>query len=188
MVLDKEIKTQLAQYLNLLESDIVLQTDLGDDDNSRKVKEFLDEIAAMSDRISLESTHLKRQPSFGITQKWAKKVVVIFSGLPMGHEFTSFILALLQVSGRPPKVDKDTIERIKKIDKTIDLETYVSLTCHNCPDVVQAFNIMAVLNPNITHTMIEGGMYQDEVKAKGYHVCSYGLQRPRRIYIWSCNH
>ena len=85
----------------------------------------------------------------------------------MGHEFTSFILALLQVSGRPPKVDEDIIERIKKIDKTIDLETYVSLTCHNCPDVVQAFNIMAVLNPNITHTMIEGGMYQDEVKAKG---------------------
>ena len=73
----------------------------------------------------------------------------------------------MQVSGRPPKVDEDTIERIKKIDKPIDLETYVSLTCHNCPDVVQAFNIMAVLNPNITHTMIEGGMYQDEVKAKG---------------------
>ena len=72
MVLDKEIKTQLAQYLNLLESDIVLQTDLGDDDNSRKVKEFLDEIAAMSDRISLESTHLKRQPSFGIAQKGQK--------------------------------------------------------------------------------------------------------------------
>ena len=166
MVLDKEIKTQLAQYLNLLESDIVLQTDLGDDDNSRKVKEFLDEIAAMSDRISLESTHLKRQPSFGIAQK-GQKSRVIFSGLPMGHEFTSFILALLQVSGRPPKVDEDTIERIKKIDKPIDLETYVSLTCHNCPDVVQAFNIMAVLNPNITHTMIEGGMYQDEVKAKG---------------------
>ncbi|MFR7864144.1 MAG: alkyl hydroperoxide reductase subunit F, partial [Streptococcus salivarius] len=151
MVLDKEIKTQLAQYLNLLESDIVLQTDLGDDDNSRKVKEFLDEIAAMSDRISLESTHLKRQPSFGIAQK-GQKSRVIFSGLPMGHEFTSFILALLQVSGRPPKVDEDTIERIKKIDKPIDLETYVSLTCHNCPDVVQAFNIMAVLNPNITHT------------------------------------
>lgn len=69
MVLDKEIKTQLAQYLNLLESDIVLQTDLGDDDNSRKVKEFLDEIAAMSDRISLESTHLKRQPSFGRSEE-----------------------------------------------------------------------------------------------------------------------
>ena len=120
----------------------------------------------MSDRISLESTHLKRQPSFGIAQK-GQKSRVIFSGLPMGHEFTSFILALLQVSGRPPKVDEDIIERIKKIDKTINLETYVSLTCHNCPDVVQAFNIMAVLNPNITHTMIEGGMYQDEVKAKG---------------------
>lgn len=73
MVLDKEIKAQLAQYLNLLESDIVLQTDLGDDDNSRKVKEFLDEIVAMSDRISLESTHLKRQPSFGIAQKGQKK-------------------------------------------------------------------------------------------------------------------
>ena len=166
MVLDKEINTQLAQQLNLLESDIVLQTDLEDDDNSRKVKEFLDKIVTMSDRISLESTHLKRQPSFGIAQK-GEKSRVIFSGLPMGHEFISFILALLQVSGHPPTVDGDTIERIKKIDKIINLETYVSLTYHNCPDVVQAFNIMAVLNLNITHTMIEGGMYQDKVKAKG---------------------
>ena len=94
MVLDKEIKTQLAQYLNLLESDIVLQTDLGDDDNSRKVKEFLDEIAAMSDRISLESTHLKRNLVL-VLHKKGKKVVVIFSGLPMGHEFTSFIFSSL---------------------------------------------------------------------------------------------
>ena len=84
---------------------------------------------------------------------------MLFSQAYQWPQFTSFILALLQVSGRPPKVDDDTIERIKKIDKPIDLETYVSLTCHNCPDVVQAFNIMAVLNPNITHTMIEGGMY-----------------------------
>ncbi|CNJ71525.1 alkyl hydroperoxide reductase [Streptococcus agalactiae] len=143
MVLDKEIKAQLAQYLDLLESDIVLQADLGDNDNSQKVKDFLDEIVAMSDRISLESTHLKRQPSFGIAKK-GHESRVIFSGLPMGHEFTSFILALLQVSGRAPKVDEDIIKRIKGIEKTINLETYVSLTCHNCPDVVQAFNIMAV--------------------------------------------
>ena len=108
MVLDKEIKAQLAQYLNLLESDIVLQTDLGDDDNSRKVKEFLDEIVAMSDRISLESTHLKRQPSFGIAQK-GQKSRVIFSCLPIGPEFTSFILSHLKDYGSPPKFDDDII-------------------------------------------------------------------------------
>lgn len=80
---------------------------------------------------------------------------------------TSLILALLQVSGRPPKVDEEVINRIKAIDTPLHFETYVSLSCHNCPDVVQAFNIMAVINPNISHTMIEGGMFQDEVKAKG---------------------
>ncbi|KHD44693.1 alkyl hydroperoxide reductase subunit F [Streptococcus hongkongensis] len=166
MALTQDIKDQLNQYLELLESDIVFQANLGDDDNSLKVKEFLDEIATMSDRISIESLSLTRQPSFKIAQK-GKNSGVEFAGIPLGHEFTSFVLALLQVSGRPPKVDPDLVDRIKSVDQKLHFETYVSLTCHNCPDVVQAFNIMAVLNPNISHTMIEGGMFQDEVKEKG---------------------
>ena len=166
MALDAEIKAQLEQYLALLESDIVLQAHLADDANSQKVRDFLEEIVAMSDRLSLEDKVLSRTPSFQVAQK-GQESGVEFAGLPLGHEFTSFILALLQVSGRPPKIDSELSERIKAIQTPMHFETYVSLTCHNCPDVVQAFNIMSVLNPNISHPMVEGGMFQDEVKEKG---------------------
>ena len=165
MALDKEIKEQLAQYLALLESEVVFQASLASDDNSIKVKEFLEEIVAMSPMISLEELSLSRTPSFKIAKK-GQTSGVEFAGLPLGHEFTSFILALLQVSGRAPKVDDTVIQQIKAIDQPLSFETYVSLTCHNCPDVVQALNIMAVVNPLISHVMIEGGMFQEEVEAK----------------------
>jgi NADH-dependent peroxiredoxin subunit F len=165
MALDTEIKGQLAQYLELLESDIVFKISLGEDENSGKVREFLAEIAEMTPRITIEAAALARTPSFTITNPDAESGIV-FAGLPLGHEFTSFILALLQVSGRAPKVDDAIVARIKAIDKELHFETYVSLTCHNCPDVVQALNIMSVLNPKISHTMIEGGMFQDEIEAK----------------------
>lgn len=166
MALDADIKAQLGQYLELLEADLVLKASLSDDANSTQVREFLEEIVAMSDRLSLEEMTLSRTPSFTIDRKDYHSGIV-FAGLPLGHEFTSFILALLQVSGRPPKIDAEVAERIKAIEAPLHFETYVSLTCHNCPDVVQALNMMAVLNPKITHTMVEGGMFQDEVKAKG---------------------
>ena len=165
MALDAQIKGQLAQYLQLLESDVVLQAQLGDDENSQKVRDFLEEIAAMSERISIAPANLSRTPSFKIA-KQGQESGVEFAGLPLGHEFTSFVMALLQVSGRPPKIEDELAARIKAIQKPLHLETYVSLTCHNCPDVVQAFNIMAVLNPNISHTMVEGGMFQEEVESK----------------------
>lgn len=165
MALDAEIKGQLAQYLELLESDVVFKANLGEDENSGKVKDFLEEIAAMSPKLSIEATKLSRTPSFALAQP-GQESRVEFAGLPLGHEFTSFILALLQVAGRAPKVDEKIIKRIKEIDKKLHFETYVSLTCHNCPDVVQALNILSILNPNISHTMIEGGMFQEEVEAK----------------------
>ena len=124
-----------------------------------KCREFLEEIAEMTPRITIEAAALARTPSFTITKPGAESGIV-FAGLPLGHEFTSFILALLQVSGRAPKVDDAIVARIKAIDKELHFETYVSLTCHNCPDVVQALNIMSVLNPKISHVMIEGGMFQ----------------------------
>ncbi|OFI49112.1 alkyl hydroperoxide reductase subunit F [Floricoccus tropicus] len=165
-MLDTEIKKQLAQYLQLLESDIVFKASLDSSENSVKVREFLTEIVEMSERLSLEETSLERTPSFEIN-KPGEISGVAFAGLPLGHEFTSFILALLQVSGRAPKVDDSVIKRIKTIKENLKFVTYVSLTCHNCPDVVQALNIMSVTNPNISHTMVEGGMFQDEVNANG---------------------
>ena len=164
-MLDNETKAQLAQYLELLEGDVQFLASLGTDENSKKTAEFLNEVAAMSDKITLETASLPRTPSFEINPVGGKSGIT-FAGLPLGHEFTSFILALLQVAGRPPKIEAEVANQIKAIDRPLHFETYVSLTCHNCPDVVQALNIMSVLNPLISHTMIEGGMYQGEVEAK----------------------
>ncbi|TCD45790.1 alkyl hydroperoxide reductase subunit F [Streptococcus sp. X16XC17] len=167
MALTSEIKSQLKQYLALLESEVLIEADLTTDEHSQQVKDFLDEIAQMSDKITIVEGELgSRKPSFTIRKK-EKESGILFAGLPLGHEFTSFILALLQVSGRTPKIDEEVSKRIQAITQPLHFETYVSLSCHNCPDVVQALNIMAVLNPAISHTMVEGGMFQDEVKSKG---------------------
>lgn len=165
-MLDNETKEQLQQYLALLESEIVFSASLDESDDSKKVQEFLTEVAEMDAKIIIEGKSLTRTPSFEINRKDAEASGIIFAGLPMGHEFTSFILALLQVGGRAPKIDDNVAQQIKSIDRTLNFETYVSLACHNCPDVVQALNIMAVLNPKIAHTMIEGSMYQHEVDEK----------------------
>ncbi|MGL4662193.1 MAG: alkyl hydroperoxide reductase subunit F [Culicoidibacterales bacterium] len=166
MHLDTETKAQLEQYLQLLESDITIQLSISDDENSQMMETFIKEVSSMSPRITLDRTKLERTPSFMINQTGQAASGVTFAGIPGGHEFTSFILALLQVSGRAPKVDAEIIERIQAIQTPHHFETFVSLSCHNCPDVVQAFNMMSVLNPNITHTMIDGSMFQDEVNAK----------------------
>src|SRR5690606_16637831 len=91
---------------------------------------------------------------------------IVFAGVPLGHEFTSLVLALLQVSGRPPKVDQSVIDQIKQLEGEYRFETYVSLSCTNCPDVVQALNLMSVLNDRISHTMIDGAAFKEEVESK----------------------
>lgn len=165
MLLDSDIKEQLAQYLQLLESDILIKVSAGSDSVSLEMVDLVEEIASMSSKISIERTELPRTPSFSINPI-GKDSGVTFAGVPLGHEFTSLVLALLQVSGRPPKVDEGLIETIKKIDGSYNFETYISLSCHNCPDVVQALNLMSILNPNITHTMIDGAAFKEEVESK----------------------
>ena len=134
---DTETKAQLAQYLELLEKPVVFKASLDESENSKKVATFLEEVAAMSPKISIVKSEGKRTPSFTIDPSEGTSGIT-FAGLPMGHEFTSFILALLQVGGRAPKVDPETIARIKEVKGPFAFETFVSLTCHNCPDVVQA--------------------------------------------------
>ena len=166
-MLAESLKAQLKQYLELLENDIALRVKADPEDvNGKKVREFVNEIAEMSPRISVEEAKLVKAPGFSVVRKGEMRGIA-FAGIPLGHEFNSLVLALLQVSGRAPKIEDDLKKRIQAIDKPYHFETYVSLTCHNCPDVVQALNIMSVLNENITHTMIEGGMFQDEVKSRG---------------------
>lgn len=165
MVLETEIKAQLNQYLQMMEGDVVLKVSAGSDDISTKMKALVDEIASMSPRISVEHTELYRTPSFSVNRV-GEDTGVTFAGIPLGHEFTSLVLALLQVSGRAPKVDQKIIDQVKNISGEYDFETYVSLSCHNCPDVVQALNMMSVLNPGITHTMIDGAAFKHEVDSR----------------------
>ena len=165
MILDEEIKIQLEQYLPYMEADILIQVSAGDDQVSKDMLLLVDEIASMSQHIKVERTKLDRTPSFSVGRTEEDRRI-IFAGIPLGHEFTSLVLALLQVGGRPPKIDERTISRIKKLTGSYHFETYVSLSCHNCPDVVQAFNMMSVLNPEISHTMIEGGAFKSEIDEK----------------------
>lgn len=165
-MLDKSLKEQLKSYLALLEKPVTIVTDFSDSDASKKVENFVTEVAEMSSKLSCEDGHFDRQPSFGLKKEGENEARVIFSGLPLGHEFASFVLALLQVSGRAPKISADVKEKILEIQHPLHFETFVSLTCHNCPDVIQALNIMTVLNPKISSVMIEGGMNQKEVEAK----------------------
>ncbi|WP_128895316.1 alkyl hydroperoxide reductase subunit F [Longirhabdus pacifica] len=164
MVLEAKVKAQLNEYLQLMEGDIVLKVSANTDNVSKDMMNLVNELASMSPRITIEETELKRTPSFSVNRT-AEDTGITFAGIPLGHEFTSLVLAILQVSGRAPKVDSAVIDQIKAIDEQYHFETYVSLSCHNCPDVVQALNIMSVLNPNITHSMIDGAVFKDEVES-----------------------
>ncbi|PAE44674.1 alkyl hydroperoxide reductase subunit F [Bacillus sp. 7884-1] len=165
MLLDADIKAQLSQYLQLMEGEILLKVSAGTDDVSRDMLLLIDELATMSKNIKVEKTELERTPSFSVN-RIGEDTGVTFAGIPLGHEFTSLVLALLQVSGRAPKVDLKVIDQIKAIKGEYRFESYISLTCHNCPDVVQALNIMSLLNPGISHTMIDGAAYKAEVEGK----------------------
>ncbi|WP_214700818.1 MULTISPECIES: alkyl hydroperoxide reductase subunit F [unclassified Exiguobacterium] len=164
-MLEAAIKQQLDQYLQLMEGDVVLRVSAGEDNVSNEMLELVNELASMSSRISVERATLERTPSFSVNRP-SEETGIVFAGIPLGHEFTSLVLALLQVSGRAPKVDADTIKQIQNIEGAYHFESYISLSCHNCPDVVQALNVMSVLNPNITHTMIDGAAFKDEVESK----------------------
>ena len=165
-MLDSTIQAQLRAYLERLQRPIELVASLDDRPASAEMRELLTEIAALNDKVSarFDGTDARR-PSFQITPLGGD-MGVRFAAIPMGHEFTSLVLALLQAGGHPPKVEADVIEQIKSLDGDFVFETYMSLTCHNCPDVVQALNLMAVLNPRIKHVAVDGGLFQDEVEQR----------------------
>lgn len=148
-----------------MENDILLKVSAGDDNVSKDMLSLVDELATMSSKITVEKVELERTPSFSVNRP-GEDTGVVFAGIPLGHEFTSLVLALLQVSGRAPKVEQKLIDQIKNIQGEYHFESYISLSCHNCPDVVQALNVMSVLNSGITHTMIDGATFKEEVESK----------------------
>jgi NADH-dependent peroxiredoxin subunit F len=165
-MLDDTLKTQLQTYLGMLRQPIRLIASLDNSDNAAKMRELLQEISALSDKVSLdESGDDARKPSFVIARE-GETHGVRFAAIPLGHEFTSLVLALLWTGGHPPKVEQDVLDQIKALDSDLNFEVYMSLSCHNCPDVVQATTLMTVFNPRINVTVIDGGLYQDEVNER----------------------
>ncbi len=166
-MLDPALKTQLDAYLQKLVRPVEIHASLDDGAKSQELRALLDEIAALSPKLSLhtESPPDARAPSFALRTP-GESIDLRFAGIPMGHEFTSLVLALLQVGGHPSKLAQDVLERIRDLDGDYTFETYFSLSCQNCPDVVQALNLMAVLNPRIRHVAIDGALFQDEVDAR----------------------
>ncbi|AXJ96080.1 MULTISPECIES: alkyl hydroperoxide reductase subunit F [unclassified Sphingomonas] len=161
-MLDANLTQQLKGYLVNIRQPIELVASLGEDAKSRQMGELLGEIAALSDQIAVVDGSDARTPSF-LIRRAGTDIGVRFAGLPMGHEFTSLVLALLQVGGHPSKAAQELIEQVQALDGDYAFETYFSLSCQNCPDVVQALNLMAVLNPRISHVAIDGALFQDEV-------------------------
>ena len=167
-MLDANMKAQLKTLLERIHENVELVAFVDDGAKSREVLELIEDIAALSPRVSARrsgSNDGERVPSFSVSRA-GTDMGVRFAGLPMGHEFTSLVLALLQAGGYPPKVEAEHIEAIKALDTELEFTTYISLSCHNCPDVVQALNLMAILNPKIRHTMVDGGVFKAEVEAK----------------------
>ncbi len=167
MSLDITIKNQLQDYMTRLVNPIKLLANLDETASSQEMLEMLEEVASLSEKITLnkETDVSKRIPSFEVNRE-TDVTGITFAGIPSGHEFTSFVLALLQAGGHPIKIDAEKIEQIKNIQGKFHFETYISLSCHNCPDVVQALNAMSIINSNISHVMIDGALFQKEVEDK----------------------
>lgn len=165
-MLDTNLKTQLKAYLEKVTQPFEIVASLDDGEKSRELLSLLQDIAGLSDKITLKTDGDDvRKPSFSLN-RIGGNISLRFAGIPMGHEFTSLVLALLQVGGHPSKTAPEVIEQIKALDGDYRFETYFSLSCQNCPDVVQALNLMAVLNPNVKHVAIDGALFQDEVEAR----------------------
>jgi NADH-dependent peroxiredoxin subunit F len=165
-MLDATLKSQLGAYLERLQHDVELVASLDDSDAAGEMRTLLTEVAELSARVAVRFDGADaRRPSFQVTRAGAD-MGLRFAAVPLGHEFTSLVLALLQAGGHPPKVEAEVIEQIKALDADLVFETWMSLSCHNCPDVVQALNLMAVLNPRVRHVAIDGGLFRDEVEAR----------------------
>ncbi|WP_439861434.1 alkyl hydroperoxide reductase subunit F [Pseudomonas sp. MBLB4136] len=165
-MLDANLKAQLKTYLEKVTQPFEIVASLDDSDKSRELLALLQDIVGLSDKIALKTDGIDaRTPSFSLNRPGAD-IGLRFAGIPMGHEFTSLVLALLQVGGHPSKLAAEVIEQIKGLEGQFSFETYFSLSCQNCPDVVQALNLMAVLNPNIRHVAIDGALFQAEVEER----------------------
>jgi alkyl hydroperoxide reductase subunit F len=167
-MLDAEMKAQVAAYLERLVTPVEITAYVDDSQAANDMRALLADIVSVSSRVTVTENRDdtgQRKPSFMLNRP-GEPARVTFAGLPMGHEFTSLVLALLQVGGYPPKVEQAVIDQAKALEGDFEFVTYISLTCQNCPDVVQALNLMSVLNPRVRHTMVDGALFEQEVASK----------------------
>lgn len=166
-LLDDNLTQQLGALMPRIVNDVELVYSLDTREASANLEQLMQDIAALSDKVTArrdDDAH-ERRPAFTIARK-GTEIAVTFAGIPMGHEFSSLVLALLQVGGNPVKEEQELIDQVVALDGDFNFVTYMSLTCQNCPTVVQALNTMSVLNPRIKHTAVEGSLFQDEVTEK----------------------
>ncbi len=165
-MLDDNLKNQLKAYLAKVTQPFEIVASLDDGAKSQELHGLLTDIVGLTDKIALRTDGSDaRRPSFALNRP-GEDTGLVFAGIPMGHEFTSLVLALLQIGGHPPKASDEVIEQIKGLEGELHFETYFSLSCQNCPDVVQALNLLAILNPKVRHVAIDGALFQDEVEKR----------------------
>jgi NADH-dependent peroxiredoxin subunit F len=165
-MLDDSLKTQLKAYLERVTQPFEIEASLDDSASAQELLALLQDIDAMSDKITLKTDGQDaRKPSFSLKRTGTDQSLR-FAAIPLGHEFTSLVLALLWTGGHPPKVEQDVIDQIKALDADYSFEVYMSLSCHNCPDVVQALSLMSVLNPKVKTVIVDGALFQDEVNGR----------------------
>ncbi|MFT6256359.1 MAG: alkyl hydroperoxide reductase subunit F, partial [Cellvibrionaceae bacterium] len=161
-MLDANVKNQLKTYLQNLKRPVELVVSADDSNKGKELTSLAQDIIDSSDLVSVTYQQGQRTPSMSVINPQAATNIT-FAGLPMGHEFTSLVLALLHSGGHPIKLDADIIEQIRQLPGEFHFETYISLSCQTCPEVIQALNMMAAINPNITNVMIDGALFQQEV-------------------------
>ena len=166
MMLDETLQSQLRAYLTKIVQPVELIASLDESQGAQEMRALLETIASLTDKVSVRlDGQQTRRPSFQI-RRVGTSTSLHFAAVPLGHEFTSLVLALLWSGGHPPKVDEASIESIRSLSSSLRFEIFMSLSCHNCPDVVQALTLMSVINPNVETVVIDGALYQDEVTAR----------------------
>ena len=165
-MLDAAISSQLRAHFTNISRPVQLVASLDHSPKAAEMAALLDDLAALSEHITVvRRDDDARRPSFAIASAETGEAVR-FAGVPMGHEFTSLVLAVLQVGGHPAKAAPELLDAVRRLDGEYRFETFFSLSCQNCPDVVQALNLMSVLNPGVSHVAIDGAVFRDEAEQR----------------------
>ncbi|GAB3283826.1 alkyl hydroperoxide reductase subunit F [Parahaliea aestuarii] len=168
-MLNNDILQALKGYAEKLEKPVTLVLQNGDHDKRDELVDFLSTFTSVSDKLILEqrdSDDALRSPLSFALETGGEPTGIVFSGIPGGHEFNSLVLAVLQSGGVPLKLDSSIQTLLRRVAEPLHFEVFVSLSCHNCPDVVQAVNQFALLNPHISSEMIDGGLYPELIEER----------------------